>query len=224
MSHLREVERRLSATVLIAAPLAGLLAGLWTQDHGGQIGEELEYIAENNGSWLTANYVSLLMGVLMTMAIGILIALVREHAPGFGYVGGALSVAGIYFHGSVVGYSLVQAPLIDSLPEDLVVSFADESMYDHVAFTTILLPFLGFFIGMILLAVALRRAGTAPAWVTAVIAAAPLTEFVGVRATSPELMYVLLTGGFGYIAAKVLRTEGGDRAPDLPLVEAQRAD
>lgn len=223
MNHLREVERRLSAAVLVAAPLTGLVAGLLTQDYGGEMNHELEYIAEHNVIWLAANYFSLLMGVLMTIAIIILVALVRERAPGFGYLGGALAIVGIYFHGSVVGYSLVQAPLVGSLPEDVVVTFADESMYDHAAFTTILIPFLGFFIGMILLAVALRRAGKAPAWVTAVMAVAPLTEFVGVRTVSPELMYVLLTIGFGYIAAKMLRTENGLPAPDLPLVEAQRA-
>lgn len=225
MSHVRKVERRLSAAVLIAAPLAGLVGGLLTQDYGGEMSRELEYIAANNARWLIANYFTLLMGVLMTVALGILIALVRERAAAFGYLGGALAIVGIYFHGSVVGYSLVQAPLVGStLPEDGVLTFADRFMYDHAAFTTILIPFLGFFIGMILLAVALWRAGTVPAWVAAIMAAAPLTEFVGFRAVSPELMYVLLAIAFGYIAVRILRAGPQFPAADLPRVEAQQAD
>lgn len=224
MNHLRKVERRLSAAVLVAAPLAGLVGGLLTQDYGGEMSQELEYIATNNGSWLMANYFTLLMGVLMTVAIGIQIALVRRRAAALGYLGGVLAIVGIYFHGSVVGYSLVQAPLVGStLPEDEVLTFAAGSMYDHTAFTTILIPFLGFFIGIILLAAALWRAGTIPAWVAAIMAVAPLTEFVGFRGASPELMYVLLTIAFGYIAVGMLRAEDQSRAA-LPLVEAQQAD
>ena len=186
---------------------------------------ELEYIAANNARWLIANDFTLLMGALMTVAIGILIALVRERTPVFGYLGGALALFGIYFHGPVVGYSLVQAPLVGSnLPEDGVLMLADQAMYDHAAFTTILIPFLGFFIGMILLAIALWRARRVPAGVAAIMAAAPLTEFVGFRVVSPELMYMLFTIAFGYIA--VQNSSGGEehQAGDLPLNEAQRTD
>jgi hypothetical protein len=224
MNHLRKIERRLSAAVLIAAPLAGLVGGLLTQDYGGEMSQELEYIATNNGRWLMANYFTLLMGVLMTVAIGIQVALVRQRAAALGYLGGVLAIVGIYFHGSVVGYSLVQAPLVGStLPEDEVLTFTAGSMYDHAAFTTILIPFLGFFIGIILLAAALWRSGTVPAWVAVIMAVAPLTEFVGFRGVSPELMYVLLSVAFGYIAVGMLRA--GDQTPAaLPLVEAQQAD
>lgn len=224
MMHLRKVERRLIAAVLIAAPLAGLVGGLLTQDFGGDMGRELEYVAANNAGWLVANYFTLLMGALMTVAIGILVAIVRERAAALGYLGGALALIGIYFHGSVVGYSLVQAPLVGSeLPQDGVLTFAEEGMYTHMAFTTMLIPFLGFFLGMILLALALWRARTAPLWVAGVMAAAPLTEFVGYRGASPELMYVLFTIAFGYLAVRVLRGGDAEAAVDVPLVEAERS-
>lgn len=224
MTHPRRVERRLIAAVLIAAPLAGLVGGLLTQDYGGDMGRELEYVAANNARWLIANYFTLLMGALMTAAIGILVFVVRERAAVLGYLGGALALVGIYFHGSVVGYSLVQAPLVGSgLPEDGVMTFAEEGMYTHVAFTTMLVPFLGFFLGMILLSLALWRARAAPMWVAAVMAAAPLTEFVGYKAASPELMYILFTIAFGYLAAGVLRGGDAQAAVDVPLVEAEQS-
>jgi hypothetical protein len=192
--------------VLIAAPLVGLIGGVLSEDFGGGMREELAYIAANNTRWVISNYCTLLMGVLMTMAIFILIVLVRARAAVLGYIGGALAIFGIYFHGPVVGYSLVEAPLVRSaLAQDQVLSFVEQGMYDHMAFTIILIPFLGFFLGMILLAVALWRAQIIPVWIAALIAAAPLTEFVGPRVVSPELMFVLFAIGLGYVGLKLHR-------------------
>ncbi len=209
MMPLRHVERWLSTTVLIAAPLVGLIAGVLSEDFGGGMSQELAYIAANNTRWVISNYCTLLMGALMTMAIFILIVLVRDRAAVLGYIGGALAIFGIYFHGPVVGYSLVEAPLVQSaLSQDHVLAFVEQGMYEHIAFTIILIPFLGFFLGMILLAVALWRANIAPVWVAAIIAAAPLTEFFGPQAVSPELMFVLFAIGLGYIGLNILRGEG----------------
>ena len=152
------------------------------------------------------------------MAIGILIVLVRDRAALTGYIGGVLAITGIYFHGPVVGYSLVEASLVQStLPQDRVLMFAEHGMYEHLAFTIILAPFLGFFLGMILLAVALWRAHIAPLWVAATIAAAPVTEFLGLNAVSPELMFALLTVGLGYIALKILRGQSRIQADSASI-------
>jgi hypothetical protein len=113
------------------------------------------------------------MGTLMTMAIGILIALVRRRARVWGYVGGALALVGIYFNGAVVGYSLVQAPLVDSA---YPIRTSSPSPTPHVRAPGLqrhpaAVPRLLLRDG--LLAVALRRARVVPLWVAAVIAAAP---------------------------------------------------
>jgi hypothetical protein len=210
MMALRKDERWLSTVVLIAAPLVGVIGGLLSEDFGGGMSQELAYISANPTRWLISNYCTLLMGTLMTMAIFILIGLVRDRAAVLGYVGGALAIVGIYFHGPVVGYSLVEAPLVRSaLPQEQVLTFVEQGMYAHVAFTIILIPFLGFFLGMILLAVALWRADRIPVWVAAIIVAAPLTEFFGPQAVSPELMFLLFAIGLGYVGLKTLR--GTDR-------------
>lgn len=200
-------ERRAGALVLVAAPLVGFAGAVLTQDYGGDMSRELAYIAAHETRWLLANHLMVLMGALMALAIGVLMALARRRAAVLGYLGGALAVLGISFHGAVVGYSLVQAPLLTGeLPRASVQAFTEGAMYEHPAFTAILIPFLGFFLGMILLAVALWRARVAPAWVAAMIAAAPLTEFVGLTALSPELMFVLLTVAFAHIAFRLART------------------
>ena len=205
----QELGRRLSALVLVAAPLAGLAGALLTQDYGGEMSQELDYISAHDTRWLIANGLTLFMGALMAIAIGILMTLARGRAAVLGWLGGTLAIVGIYFHGAVVGYSLVQAPLVASeLPRSAVDEFAEQAMYQHPAFLAVLIPFVGFFLGMILLAAALWRARVAPAWVAAMIAAAPLTEFAGIREVSPELMFVLLLIGFGQIASRLMRAQG----------------
>ena len=168
MSQLRSAERWLYALILIGAPLLGLIGGLLSQDFGNGMSQELAYISANNQHWVISNYFTLLMGALMTPAIFILTALVRNRSALLGYIGAALALLGIYFHGAVVGYSMVEAPLVQSaIARDQVLTFVEKAMYDHTAFTMILIPFIGFFLGIILLAVALWRARVTPIWVSA---------------------------------------------------------
>jgi hypothetical protein len=74
---------------------------------------------------------------------------------------------------------------------------------------------------MVLLAAALWRARITPAWVTIIIAGAPFTEFLGLREVSPELMFVLFTIGFGYIALQMVRR--GAQSQDTPVDETHAA-
>lgn len=224
MLHLRPVERWLSASVLIGAPLVGLTGGLLSEDFGSGMSQELAYITENNIRWVMSSYLTLLFGVLMIPAIFVLMVLVRERSAALGYIGAAVAFLGIYFHGAVVGYALVEGPLVQSaISQEQVLAFVEGPMYTHVAFTMILMPFLGFFLGMILLAVALWRAHIAPLWVSALIIVAPLTEFVGpmvpgFNAVSPELMFLLLAVGLGYVGLKVLRGMDRDAARLAPVM------
>lgn len=82
--------------------------------------------------------------------------------------------------------------------------FANQ-MYEGTAFMMILFPFLSFFVGWILLAIALWRARIARLWVAATLAVAPLSEFFGPEAVSPELMFTLFLIGLGYLSLKILR-------------------
>src|SRR4028118_389429 len=117
---------------------------------------------------------------------------------------------GAFFHGTIIGFALVEVPLVESVgARDRMVEFANQ-MYEHTAFTMILLPFLGFFLGWIFLAVALWRARVAPLWIAATLGVAPLSEFFGPEAVSPELMFALFLIGLGYLGLRVLRLSAKD--------------
>jgi hypothetical protein len=204
----RKFEKWLGALVLIGAHLIGLLGGLMGRDFGDGYAEELAYITANNSRWLIGWYLALPMAVLMIAAVFVLFLLVRERAPVLGYIGVTLAAIGLYFHGPIVGYALVEAPMVQSaFAQDQVLAFVEGLMYEHVAFISLLVPFAGFFVGFIFLGLALWRAHIVPIWIAAMIIVAPLTEFVGaLRVVSPDLMYLLLLVGLGYIALKIVRT------------------
>lgn len=90
-----------------------------------------------------------------------------------------------------------------------MIEFAN-AMYESAAFTMILFPFLSFFVGWILLAIALWRARVAPLWVATMLGVAPLSEFFGPEVVSPELMFALFLVALGYVGLKVVRLSDND--------------
>lgn len=112
---------------------------------------------------------------------------------------------GVFFHAAIIGFALVEVPLVKSGGmSDQMIEFAN-AMYESAAFTMILFPFLSFFAGWILLAIALWRARVAPLWVATLLGVAPLSEFFGPEVLSPELMFALFLVALGYISLKVVR-------------------
>ena len=131
--------------------------------------------------------------------------LLRHRSVLLGHVGGGLILLGAFFHGAIIGFALVEVPLVESgVARDRMVEFAT-GMYESSAFTMILFPFIGFFVGWLLLAIALWRARVAPLWVAATLGVAPLSEFLGPEAMSPEIMFALFLIGLGYVGLEVLR-------------------
>ena len=137
--------------------------------------------------------------------------LLRHRSVLLGYVGGELVLLGVFFHGTIIGFALVEVPLVESGGDrDQMIAFANQ-MYEGTAFTMILFSFLSFFVGWIFLAIALWRAWGAPLWVAATLAAAPLSEFFGSEALSPALMFGLFLVAFGYFG-KMLCLSDKERA------------
>lgn len=203
--------RTAAGLCLIAAPLVGLVSALITPRFEGGMGEELAAISEHTGRWLVGEALNIIAFFLfMLAALGILHLLCHRSVL-LGHVGGGLVLLGAFFHGVIIGFALVEVPLVESGGDrDQMIAFANQ-MYEDTAFTMILFPFLSFFLGWIFLAVAVWRAGIAPFWVAAVIVAATLSEFVGPEALSPELMFSLFLVGFGWLGLKILRLSDKDR-------------
>jgi hypothetical protein len=195
---------------LIAAPLVGLMSALIIPRFTGGMEEELAAISEHTGRWLVGEALNLITFFLFTLAALGTLHLLRHRSVVLGHMGGGLVLLGAYFHGAIIGFALVEVPLAESGgARDRIVEFAN-GMYESIAFTIILFPFLSFFVGWILLAIALWRARVAPLWVAATLGVASLSEFFGPEAVSPELMFALFLIGLGYLGLRVLRLSAKD--------------
>lgn len=206
---------------LIAAPLVGLVSALMIPQFTGGMGAELAAISEHPGRWLISGFLNLISFFLFMLAVLGIAHLLRHRSVVLGHVGGGLVLLGAFFHGAIIGYALVEVPLVESGgARDQMVEFAN-GMYESTAFMMILFPFLSFFLGWILLAIALWRAQVAPLRVAATLGVAPLSEFFGPEMVSPELMFALFLIGLGYVGLKVLRISGKEwergEAPALTL-------
>lgn len=190
---------------LIAAPLVGLISAFITPRFTGGMGAELAAISEHTERWLVGEFLNLITFFLFMLAVLGILHLLRHRGVVLGHVGGGLVLLGAFFHGTIIGYALVEVPLVESGgARDRMVEFANGT-YESAAFTMILLPFLSFFVGWVLLAIALWGARVAPLWVAATLGVAPLSEFFGPEAVSPELMFTLFLIAFGYVGLRILQ-------------------
>jgi hypothetical protein len=195
---------------MIVAPLVGLMSALITPRFTGGMGEELAAISEHTGRWLVGEALNLITFFLFMLAALGTLHLLRHRSVVLGHMGGGLALLGAFFHGAIIGFALVEVPLVESGgARDRMVEFAN-GIYESTAFTMILFPFLSFFVGWLLLAIALWRARVAPIWVSATLGVAPLSEFFGPEAVSPELMFALFLIGLGYLGLRVLRLSAKD--------------
>ena len=195
---------------MIAAPLVGLMSALIIPRFTGGMEEELAAISEHTGRWLVGEALNLITFFLYMLAALGTLHLLRHRSVVLGHLGGGLVLLGAFFHGAIIGFALVEVPLVESGgARDRMVEFAN-GMYESTAFTMILFPFLSFFVGWILLAIALWRARVAPLWVAVTLGVAPLSEFFGPEAVSPELMFALFLIGLGYLGLRVLHLSAKD--------------
>lgn len=197
--------RTAAGLCLIAAPLAGLASALIMPRFTGGMGEELVAISEHTGRWLAGEALNLISFFLFMLAGLGIVHLLRHRSVILGHAGGGLVMFGSFFHGAIIGFALVEVPLVESGgARSRMIEFAN-GMYESTAFAMILFPFLSFFVGWVFLAIALWRARAVPLWVAATLGVAPLSEFFGPEAVSPELMLTLFLISLGYVGLKVLR-------------------
>ena len=210
--------RTILGLCLIAAPLVGLVSALVIPRFPGGMGDELAAISEHRGRWLIGEFLNLITFFLFMLAVLGILHLLRHHSVLLGHVGGGLVLLGAFFHGTIIGFALVEVPLVESGgTRDRMVEFAN-GMYESAAFTMILLPFLSFFVGWLLLAIALWRARVAPLWVAGTLGVAPLSEFIGPETISPELMLTLFLIGLGHVGFKILQLSDKEWEREATLV------
>jgi hypothetical protein len=213
---------------LIVAPLTGLIGVSLLPAFTNGMEGELAFIAGNTDRWLLGLYLDLLTWLLLIPAVIGLMHLLRRRAVILGHIGGSLMLVGLFFHAAVLGFQFVEAPLVVSKLDHAQMVALTEQIYEHKAFVMLLMPFLGFYAGLILLAVALWWARVAPSWVAFTIIAAIAGEFFGPPQVHTHLMLGLLLVAFGWIGLKVLRMpearwEQGDMQPSTAATLASKS-
>ena len=208
-------DRLLAACVVLAPLLAFAGALLGYQGAGEDLADEVRWIGEHTGRWLASNTLWLYGSFFFIPGALGLLRLARGSRAAA--VGAALLMVGGFFHGAVISYSQVEAPLAESdLDPAAVQRFVSDEMFAHPAFLLVLLPFVAFYLGLLVLTVALWRAGAAPVWVPVVILVALALGIVWQHAYKNEAMFLLLTIALGYLAAKLWRDGGRAAAAQRP--------
>ena len=205
---------RLLAASLVLAPLLAFVGALiGYQGAGDDLGEEVRWIEEHTGRWLASNALWIYGSLLFIPgAIGLL-RLVRGRSVAAA-VGASLLVVGSFFHGAVISYGQVEAPLAESdIATAEVERFVSDEMFDHAAFLLVLAPFVAFYLGLLVLGVTLWRLRAVPAWVLAIIAVALVAGIAWQHEYKNEAMFLLLAVALGYPAAKLWNAPAGDAAP-----------
>jgi hypothetical protein len=190
---------------LIAAPLFGLIGASLLPKYTNGMAGELTFIAAHPTRWLVGLYVDLLTMIPMIVMIFGLLHLLRQRAVMLGHISGGMMLVGSFFHGAILGFQFVEAPLVVSgMDQAQMVAFS-EHMYNHTAFTLLLMPFILFHLGSLLMAAALWRARIGAPWVPALIVVGVVVEFFGPAEFHAQLYFGLFLLAFGSIGSRVLR-------------------
>jgi hypothetical protein len=202
--------RTATGLALIAAPLAifaWVLLSLGV-DYGEETDELLAAIGEDPARERASALVFLVAQLLFIPAIYGLLHLVRGRGTTLVHIGTVLATLGVVGHAAFVGSQLVVIAMADADADTREMVRLYDRFNDDPAFLLIsLLGFVGFFLGLLLLALGMWRAKLAGGWVAAAVVASLLLEFV----VSNFIPYVevaagiLLVAGFGWVGVKTLR-------------------
>lgn len=189
---------------LIVAPLFGLIGASLLPKYTDGMEGELAFIAAHPTQWLVGLYVNLLTMIPMIVAIFGLLHLLQRRAVLLGHVSGGLMLVGSFFHGAILGFQFVEAPLVASGMEHVQMVAFSEQMYNHTAFMILLMPFISFHLGSLLMAAALWQARIGAPWVPALIMIGIVVEFFGPATFHAQLYFGLFLLAFGWIGRRVL--------------------
>jgi hypothetical protein len=184
---------------------------------------EFAAIAARPTVWMADAFLGLVSLCLAGVSVVGLLFFLPRRGLALATVGALLLALGCYFHGAVSGFALTEVPLVLSGRSTAELLELSDFMYSHPAFVMLLIPFLGFFIGQVLLALGLWRGGVVRWWWPALMTAALVSEFVGPEATSPELMFVPLLLCYGWLGVNLMRGSWVS-VPAVPVVPAPTAD
>jgi hypothetical protein len=193
-----------AGTSLIIAPACGLAWSL-TQDPFTGYANELTFVSEHMNRWVMGTYLGILMSYIFIPAILGVIHLVEQRSAVLAYLGGGLACVGAAFHGSVLGFQLAEAPLTASGLDGERLTAITMSLYDHPAFTMIVMPVFALYAGLLLLSIAIWRSRGIGIWVPLLIVSGIGIELFSTLDFKARIMFVFFLIAFGGLGVKILR-------------------
>ena len=186
-----------SAAALVIGAMAVLVAVMVNPvPSGSDTTGTLMVVEQSRSQWLITAAMYFVGGVLMTLGLPALLSLFVSRARAFGMVAtGVLALGTI----GLAGFAMMLVFLRALVVEDLLRPGAADRMAQEPALQGFLYLWIaGFYLGVLLLAVALLRARTVPAWVPAVmvlfVLSLPLPGWVGRPGAAVQML--LLTVAF----------------------------
>ena len=191
----------MSAALLLTGALA-LCLGSLLLPQGDDAAQSLRIVQEQGGQWLTAAAVLFLSSICLTLGLPAVLSLLQRRGWTLGVVSGVVLEVGFI---GTAGYAMLLAFF-----RTLVVTGTIRSRgIDEISSDLGLLVFLyawivGFYLGELLLGLALLRAGTVPRWVPVMfllhVVALPLATVLPLWASKATVLLLVL--GFAGIAVQ----------------------
>ena len=204
--------RTLVGLCLIVAPLILFVASLVEPtSEGDEAREWLPELAEEPGRNDAATTLFIVGFVVLVPALIGLVHLIRERGIVLGHIGGVLAVLGTVLYPVLFSTTFYDLSLAENLPVDQAVE-AQEGTEDYVGPYFVFIPAIfGFTLGLILLSVALLRAGVAPLWFLVLVVLANVAIFAGQESDVVSAIgTLLLLVAFGSLGLKVLGMSDAD--------------
>lgn len=221
------LRRRVAGASLIGAPLLGLpTSQIWPDTPIDPPGR-LAVIADHSGAYLAANLLTVLMIVLFVPALLGMVHLLRNRKATLGHVGGGLALLGIVGWSGTTAVGLVELEMAKAPDRAAMVGLAERFQSSVGTGLFLAMFLLGIFVGLIVLAVGLWRAGIAPGWVPLAVTAAVVLDMVAsTEQIAVAAVWILLTSALGWLGVATLKLsntewEGGaapargDRRPQV---------
>ena len=207
--------RTLAALCCFAAPLALLVALLI---HPGQADGLVGTVAAHPDRTQAASLLIIASSVLFVPALLGALQLVRHRGAVLGHLGVALAVTGVIGHAVFAGFQIVLVgALAGGVDRGQLTAMTEGT--PNVGFLVVMAMFMvGFFPGVVLLAVALWRGRAVPVWASLALLAFVVSDFVPVGGAWAEAVGpVLGLIGFATVGVTLLRMADPEWAGPAPV-------
>ena len=211
--------RGLGSASLLLAPLLGLAAAVIAPPSSSNTAADLALISAHHSAFVAEAVLEAAAWIVFIPGVLGIVHLLRQRGVVLGHVGGVLAILGMISFVAESAIAQATAVLAEDAGHRAVYAQAVYSMRHSPLAAFVLLALLGE-IGLILLAVAMRRARRAPGWVVAATAVAVLVDFAPIPDPLGLIVTWLLLGlAFGRIGWAIRTTSDAEwEQPGEPVL------